>query len=271
MNYKRVNWVEKIKGRFFNKVTMALCQNNFLTNLFHTTRHSERSGATHVGMFDKNRRVAFTLAEVLITLGIIGVVAALTIPTLISKFQEKALESQFKKTYSMLSQALQFTTYENGSEYKCYTQDRVTNRPDPNGGSQFEYSECTKFHKSFFQNLKYVKVEFVNFHPYKTRQEVVAEGGTVSNNSCNFSFVANTNKYYLQDGSIIYALTNSNNILQALYFVLDINGDKGPNKWGYDVFYLGPTKKYTGVLRIAETTCLICEKGGKSVEDILKR
>ena len=36
-----------------------------------------------------NRKCAFTLAEVLITLGIIGVVAALTIPTLISKYQEK--------------------------------------------------------------------------------------------------------------------------------------------------------------------------------------
>ena len=170
----------------------------------------------------------------------------------------------------MLSQALQFTTYENGSEYKCYTQDKVTSRPDPTGASQVEYSECTKFHKSFFQNLKYVKVEFVNEHPYKTRNEVVAEGGTVSNNACNISFIANTNKYYLQDGSIIYALTRIN-YSQALYFVLDINGDKGPNKWGYDVFYLGPTKKDTGVLRIAENRCIIREKGGKSVEDILKR
>ena len=37
-----------------------------------------------------NSKVAFTLAEVLITLGIIGVVAALTIPTLIAKYQEKS-------------------------------------------------------------------------------------------------------------------------------------------------------------------------------------
>ena len=38
-------------------------------------------GATHVDMSDNIRRVAFTLAEVLITLAIIGVVAAMTIPT----------------------------------------------------------------------------------------------------------------------------------------------------------------------------------------------
>ena len=45
-------------------------------------------GATHVAMSDNIRCVAFTLAEVLITLGIIGIVAAMTIPTLVSKIQE---------------------------------------------------------------------------------------------------------------------------------------------------------------------------------------
>ena len=48
---------------------------------------------------------AFTLAEVLITLGIIGVVAALTLPTLIKKYEAKALETQFEKAYSVLSQS----------------------------------------------------------------------------------------------------------------------------------------------------------------------
>lgn len=39
----------------------------------------------------------FTLAEVLVTLGIIGVVAVLTIPTLISKFEKKVLKTRFVK------------------------------------------------------------------------------------------------------------------------------------------------------------------------------
>ncbi len=47
---------------------------------------------------------AFTLAEVLITLGIIGVIAALTIPGLISKWREKATVAQVKETYSILQQ-----------------------------------------------------------------------------------------------------------------------------------------------------------------------
>ena len=51
------------------------------------------------------KKVAFTLAEVLITLGIIGVVAAITIPGLVADYQKKVLVAQFKKTiqiYQML-------------------------------------------------------------------------------------------------------------------------------------------------------------------------
>ena len=48
---------------------------------------------------------AFTLAEVLITLGIIGVVAAITLPTLIANYQKKVLETQYKVAVTTLSQA----------------------------------------------------------------------------------------------------------------------------------------------------------------------
>ena len=48
---------------------------------------------------------AFTLAEVLITLGVIGVVAAMTLPSLIQKHNEKVIVTQLKKVYSTFSQA----------------------------------------------------------------------------------------------------------------------------------------------------------------------
>ena len=48
----------------------------------------------------------FTLAEVLITLGIIGVVAALTIPTLISEYQDKQFKAAYKKAYADLNQVV---------------------------------------------------------------------------------------------------------------------------------------------------------------------
>ena len=57
----------------------------------------------------------FTLAEVLITLGIIGVIAALTIPTLINKTTNKELETAFKKNYSMVQNAYKKAYYDNGN------------------------------------------------------------------------------------------------------------------------------------------------------------
>src|SRR5574344_871853 len=51
------------------------------------------------------QKVAFTLAEVLITLGIIGVVAALTLPTLIANYREKQTVTRLKKEYSTIAQA----------------------------------------------------------------------------------------------------------------------------------------------------------------------
>ncbi len=48
---------------------------------------------------------AFTLAEVLITLGIIGVVASMTLPALIQKNNEKQIVVRLKKLYSMLQHA----------------------------------------------------------------------------------------------------------------------------------------------------------------------
>ena len=46
------------------------------------------------------------MAEILITLGIIGVVAAMTMPPLIANYQKNVLHTQFKKSYSELSQAV---------------------------------------------------------------------------------------------------------------------------------------------------------------------
>jgi prepilin-type N-terminal cleavage/methylation domain-containing protein len=59
--------------------------------------------------------VAFTLAEVLITLAIIGVVAALTVPTVIRNYQERQTVAALKKAYAHLSQAFNMATIEKGA------------------------------------------------------------------------------------------------------------------------------------------------------------
>ncbi len=60
----------------------------------------------HLFSYSLRKRAAFTLAEVLITLGIIGVVAAMTIPTLISNHNKRVVETRLKKFYSSMNQAI---------------------------------------------------------------------------------------------------------------------------------------------------------------------
>ncbi len=62
-------------------------------------------GAAHAALSNKQRKCAFTLAEVLVTLGIIGVVAAMTLSTVISKIQDKQNIAKWKKEYSVISNA----------------------------------------------------------------------------------------------------------------------------------------------------------------------
>ncbi|MBP3924423.1 type II secretion system protein [bacterium] len=64
--------------------------------------------------FAGRRKTAFTLAEVLITLGIIGVVAAMTLPTLMAQYRKNIIEVRLKQTYSIMNQALRFAEVDYG-------------------------------------------------------------------------------------------------------------------------------------------------------------
>ena len=70
------------------------------------TLHRFVESFTHVGIFHITRRVAFTLAEVLITLGIIGIVSAMTIPTLVKKYQQDTWNTSATIFYQKLLEAI---------------------------------------------------------------------------------------------------------------------------------------------------------------------
>lgn len=75
-------------------------------------------------------RPAFTLAEVLITLGIIGVVASLTIPNLIQNAQKEEYVGKIKKTYATIEQAIKLSEIDNGpwQQWKYGTETRDASR-----------------------------------------------------------------------------------------------------------------------------------------------
>ena len=90
------------------------------------------------------------MAEVLITLGIIGVVAALTIPSIIRNYQEKVTITRLEKTYSFLSQAFEQAINDNGTvDTWCDKEDLVSNG----------YGNCTnKISEKIGPYLKTVKI-----------------------------------------------------------------------------------------------------------------
>jgi len=92
------------------------------------------------------KSAAFTLAEVLITLGIIGIVAALTLPTLITNYQKSVVAGRVKKFYSTVNQAIKLSEADNGSyEYWDY--------PDSSSGDSEEYQKFVdKYLKKYFSD-----------------------------------------------------------------------------------------------------------------------
>lgn len=65
-------------------------------------------------------KYAFTLAEVLITIGIIGVVAALTIPTVIANYQKKQTIEKLKSTYTLINNAIEMAKVDYGLDVNSW-------------------------------------------------------------------------------------------------------------------------------------------------------
>ena len=222
-------------------------------------------GATHVAHCNKSHRGAFTLAEVLITLGIIGVVAALTIPSLVAKYQKHVLKNQFLKAYSNLQNAINMTISANGTGYDCYTY-----------VAQYHDTECVAFWNDFMKNLKILKTCDYKAGKcnvrYKTQEEAVAAGGTTHNPTCSFLRSAQNDIYILADGSYFIESKAGVGSHNTLYFTLDVNGGKGPNKWGYDVFYFMLDKDVaSSTIKITDRICALKEKGGYYASEMITK
>lgn len=208
---------------------------------------------------------AFTLAEVLITLGIIGIVAAMTLPTLIQKQQQKILFSQFKKVYSNNQNIINQISADFGGNFECYN---IKN-------GEYHCNDCFQFWENFFTKIKFIKKCPANDYTcrpkYKTKSEVLAEGGTIKNTSCGMDVNTVYDGYITSDGTIYYI--DKHYYATGAYsnfFAVDINGIKGPNKWGYDLFYMNLHKKNekSSVINF-DSICSMQEKGGFEFNEIL--
>ena len=175
---------------------------------------------------------AFTLAEVLITLGIIGIVAAMTIPTLMQKTNERETISALKKSHSNLSQAYKLAKVEHGLPNNWYNEEN-----DVNGTTR-----SALMGEIFKPYLKIAKDCGVNTGlgcwNYDTSADFVGNDKTKYGNEDYIS------KFILADGTSIffYSYGGTARDFSGPYkksygtIGVDINGAKLPNKKGVDTF-----------------------------------
>lgn len=166
-------------------------------------------------MADSKIAQGFTLAEVLITLGIIGVVAAITIPTLMNSIQDAQFKTAYKKAYSVASQAWQHAV----ADYQ------IVNRPD-------------------WLDLN---SKITNFDAFKSYFKLSKDCSTIVNSNC---WAAGETFYGTPDGSsVVDSFIDSSGMSwsivgtaasQGAEIIVDTNGFKGPNKYGYDRFIFDP-------------------------------
>lgn len=165
-------------------------------------------------------KAAFTLAEVLITLGIIGIVAAMTIPGLINNYKAQRLHSKFLKTYSVLQQV-----------FKQMEADDVS--LDPNS-----YPYLQPFYTTYMKYLTNITncgrlgvgaIDIRTAPCYYTRAYKYRD----------YSGKSTINEYLLDDGQIVLAdgtIIFFENAGSKIWLSVDLNGLDVPNRWGVDLF-----------------------------------
>lgn len=192
-------------------------------------------------MKDNMKKLAFTLAEVLITLGIIGIIAEILIPGLFFEFKKTQYVLGLKKTYSVITEAVKQYTIDNG----CIG----------------DLSQCSELKGSADPLVKWNAIK-----PYlKLIQDCGIENGCFPNleyrnlgNDLVLPINYSTDPLYakgmLSDGTVIGFYTNGATCQRWVYsdtegnihndpgdcfkIYLDVNGTKGPNQKGRDLFAL---------------------------------
>ena len=186
--------------------------------------------------FTRNNKRAFTLAEVLITLAIMGTIMAITVPTLISTTNRNTYVNGLKKTYGMLDMATNqlmvnnsgtFANLGTGSTWVLeilYTYDSILDFENEgfSGAGVYGFAWANSTNKLSGG----AAVE--SFDPTATVGIVLTDGTYIlflgGSNSCTAAGVS-VNLPYASD---------PNHLCGTIY--VDVNGIKGPNTFGRDMF-----------------------------------
>lgn len=176
---------------------------------------------------------AFTLSEVLITLGIIGIIASMTLPAVIGNAKKKETISKLKKSYTVLSQMVLRAQEDNG--------------PASFASKKVNAAETKNFFSRYwlpYFNNPVVSAE--NQLPYKEKFPYHLLNGQKYNSEVKTDYAGARIYFTTPDGISYYVVMmhweSNGNSSQAIYtttqsIIIDLNGPKSPNTYGKDVFY----------------------------------
>lgn len=174
-----------------------------------------------------NKKFAFTLAEVIITIGIIGIIAEITIPNLVSDYQKQVTVNKLKKTYSEISQAIKLSEIDN-SNFSTW-------EAPTTGDSESNLKHFETYWAPYLKILKYCKTtsdcdypDNVFYRKNKTKHHFADTDAQVTT--------------VLSDGTCLIVRfghrDNNKSFIKDYTIFIDINGAKKPNTYGNDVFII---------------------------------
>ena len=196
---------------------------------------------------DNNRRCniicAFTLAEVLITLGIIGVVAAMTMPALIHSYQKQVTVNKLKKAYSVVNQAIALSVADNGdfSEW-----DKASDIGDDEFFNKYwlpyfqGITVCSRSNRCGYGSAATEATTFTKLNG--------TSGGSDGPTKEPLYITATFNgrsTIMLPDGSVVIYFNTFGDVGKEIlksYILIDVNGGNPPNVYGKDVFWFNRTE-----------------------------
>lgn len=178
------------------------------------------------------KKNAFTLSEVLITLAVVGIIAAITLPSVINKYKEQETVSKVKKFYSTMSQAYMLSVKDNSYPNEWHVGNRYTSKVA---------KQIATYLKPY---LKISKDCGVNSGCLNYKKNIKLLKG--SSHTQNYDTSPNYYKIILSDGSYIWWRGSDDTWCDSIKGEIsnvcvimwtDINGGKEPNTLGKDIFY----------------------------------
>lgn len=191
---------------------------------------------------------AFTLAEVLVTLGIIGVVSAMTVPTLMQNYQRQSYVTQLHKVYNELGQAAE--RYKADNNLVSLREGRIMGNKDEVHNFVLQYfkvvKDCGGRYWSSASNAcfaqKYTSIDgssTTNTQGHECFATVVLASGAALCFDTGAATSVGATEDINGDGKVdendVIANTGVNAGM-AITVEVDVNGPKGPNVAGRDLF-----------------------------------